>query len=137
MENAATVTSAVVLVSDLDRSVTFYRDLFDCDVAIDGPRTALLLAPGGFQIYLKLIGKRSPHPSHHVGVQSLLWSTDSATRLDRYERMLRDHGYRTQTYTTGGVRFVMGRDPDGIRVVITHPSPKQHPRSIISSRLFN
>jgi hypothetical protein len=102
-----------------DRSVSFYRGLFDSDVAIDGPYAALLLTPGGFQIYLKLTGKRSSQPSHQVGVQYLMWSTDSATRLDRYEQTLGDHGCRTQTYTTGGVRLVLGREPDGIRVVIT------------------
>lgn len=66
----------------------------------------------------------------------LMWATDSAASLDRYEQRLADTGRHTHAYTAGGVRFVEGRDPDGIRVVITHPSPQKHPRSVIGSRLY-
>jgi catechol 2,3-dioxygenase-like lactoylglutathione lyase family enzyme len=37
-------------VSDLDRSVRFYRDVFCCQVALREPDAALLLTPDGFQI---------------------------------------------------------------------------------------
>ena len=36
--------------SDLDRSVNFYRDVFECHVALHESEAALLLTPGGFQI---------------------------------------------------------------------------------------
>jgi hypothetical protein len=41
------------------------------------------------------------------------------------------------THASGGVTFVEGRDPDGIRVVIAHPSPLQLPRSSLDSRIYN
>jgi hypothetical protein len=39
--------------SDLDRSVNFYRDVFECHVALHESEAALLLTPGGFQIYFR------------------------------------------------------------------------------------
>ena len=38
MEHAARVTSSVIFVSDIDRSVDFYRDVFACEVTIQIPR---------------------------------------------------------------------------------------------------
>jgi hypothetical protein len=51
----------VIFVSELGRSVDFYRDLFACEVAIHEPDAALLLAPGGFQIYSPLHLRTLPH----------------------------------------------------------------------------
>ncbi len=45
----AKVASSVIFVSDLDRSVEFYRNVFDCELAIRERDAALLLAPGGFR----------------------------------------------------------------------------------------
>lgn len=59
---SARVTSSVVFVSELGRSVAFYRDIFFCEVRIETPGAALLLAPGGFQIYLIAKGTRASHP---------------------------------------------------------------------------
>ena len=39
--------------TDLDRSVNFYRDVFECHVALHESEAALLLTPGGFQIYFR------------------------------------------------------------------------------------
>jgi catechol 2,3-dioxygenase-like lactoylglutathione lyase family enzyme len=47
-----TVASCVVRVTDLDRSVDFYRDIFSCRVAVQSDDMALLLTSKGFQIYL-------------------------------------------------------------------------------------
>ena len=37
--------------TDLDRSVNFYRDVFECHVALHESEAALVLTPGGFQIF--------------------------------------------------------------------------------------
>ena len=47
MEYTAQVASSVIFVSELDRSVAFYRDVFACEVAIGESDAALLLAPVG------------------------------------------------------------------------------------------
>jgi extradiol dioxygenase family protein len=51
-EISVDVASCVVRVSDLDRSLKFYCDVFSCRLAIREADVALLLTPKGFQIYL-------------------------------------------------------------------------------------
>lgn len=137
MKHTAKVASSVVFVSVLDRSQAFYCDVFGCEVAIRDEEAALLLTPGGFQMYLIAKGSRAQHPSGGIGHEFLMWSTDSVEGLEHFERVLRDCGSYKSTHTTGGVRFVEGHDPDGIRVVIAHPSPEQLPRSVLSPRLYS
>jgi catechol 2,3-dioxygenase-like lactoylglutathione lyase family enzyme len=137
MNAVTTVGSAVIFVADLERSVTFYRDVFACEVAIDSPQAVLLRAPGGFQIYLRSVGKRAAHPSGHVGIQYLMWTTDTMETLEHFEQVFRDRGCYIYTHTADGVTFVEGRDPDGIPAVIARPSPEQLPRRVISSRVYS
>ena len=137
MERAARVTSSVIFVSVLDRSVDFYREVFGCEVAIlDRDAAALLLAPGGFQIYLIARGTRTPHPSRGIGPQYLIWAADTAADLKVLEQALRHYGRRADTYSSGGVTFVACQDPDGIRILIAHPGPDKLPRSVVGAHLY-
>ena len=130
-----TVASAFMRVAQLDRSVDFYCDVFGCAVAVREPDTALLLTPGGFQMYLHVT-----RPSHRplltsVGVQLLMWATDSRAELERIADRLRAHDPATYTYTENGLTFVEGCDPDHGRVIVSYPSPTRLPRERIASRL--
>jgi catechol 2,3-dioxygenase-like lactoylglutathione lyase family enzyme len=136
MEHGARVTSSVIFVSNIDRSVDFYREVFACQVTIQEPEAALLLAPGGFQIYLIGRSTRTPHPSGGIGPQYLIWAVDSADDLQQLEQALRRCGRVTDSYTSGGVAFIAGRDPDGIRILMAHPSPDKLPRSVIGNPLY-
>ena len=136
MEHVARIASSVMFVTELDRSEAFYCDVFGCEVAIRNPDAALLLAPGGFQLYLIERGSRAQHPLEGIGLQYLMWSTESAEALEHIEKVLKDHGVHTSTRTSGGVTFVGGRDPDGIRVVIAHPSPEELPRTVVGSHFY-
>jgi len=49
---------------------------------------------------------------------------------------LRAAGAYTDTHSEGGVTFVEGRDPDDLRVLVTHPSPGEVPRTLVAARLF-
>jgi catechol 2,3-dioxygenase-like lactoylglutathione lyase family enzyme len=126
----------VIFVSDIDRSVDFYRDVFACDVTIHQREAALLLAPGGFQIYLIGRSARTPHASGGIGPQYLIWAVNSADDLQELEQALRQYGRVTDTYTSGGVTFIAGRDPDGIRILMAHPGPDKFPRSVIGTQLY-
>jgi catechol 2,3-dioxygenase-like lactoylglutathione lyase family enzyme len=136
MEHGARITSSVIFVSDIHRSVDFYREIFACEVTIQKPEAALLLAPGGFQIYL--IGRcaRAPHPSGGIGPQFLIWAVHSADDLQELDQTLRRYGRVTHTYTSGGVTFIASRDPDGIRILMAHPGPDKLPRSVIGAQLY-
>ena len=136
MEHPARITSSVVFVSDLGRSVEFYRDVFSCEVALEARGAALLLARGGFQVYLIERGSRSMRPSGGIGMQYLIWTVDSHSDLEECLARLSARGRRTDSYASGGVDFVAGRDPDGIRILIAHPSPEELPRSVVDTHLY-
>lgn len=137
MEQVARLQSSVMFVAQLDRSVAFYREVFTCTVAIRDPGAALLVTPDGFQMYLVAYGHRAQHPSGHIGLQYLMWATDSADALDTVEGALRERGGHPDRHSSGGVTFVRGRDPDGLGVVIAYPTPERLPRSVITPRLYN
>ena len=129
------VASTVMRVSELDRSVNFYCDVFSCHVAIREPNTALLLTPDGFQIYLHSTGQSRRPRLAPIGIQYLMWATDTQTELQRITTRLRAHDQATYTYTENGVTFVEGCDPDDGRVIVAYPSPSRLPRELIASRL--
>ena len=133
----AKAASSVIFVAELERSVSFYQRLFNCTVPVRQGNGALLLTPDGFQLYLVAKGSHQEHPTGGIGEHHLMWSTDSPAALAHFERVLKDLGGYTYTHTDGEVVFVEGRDPDGIRVVIAHPSPEQQPRSVLDGRLYN
>jgi catechol 2,3-dioxygenase-like lactoylglutathione lyase family enzyme len=136
MEHGTRITSSVIFVTDIDRSVDFYREVFACEVTIQQPEAALLLAPGGFQIYLIGRSARTPHPSGGIGPQFLIWAVHSADDLQGLDQTLRRYGRVTDTYPSGGVTFIAGRDPDGIRILMAHPGPDKLPRSVIGAQLY-
>jgi catechol 2,3-dioxygenase-like lactoylglutathione lyase family enzyme len=136
VEHVATISSAVIFVRDLDRSLDFYRGVFGCRTSVRDVNAALLVSPDGFQLYLVEPGDRVHHPLGGVGLQYLIWAVESAEARDHFEQILRDRGVRTATHTSGGVEFLTAHDPDGIRVVIAHPSPRMLPRSMISSHVY-
>ncbi|SDQ66706.1 Glyoxalase/Bleomycin resistance protein/Dioxygenase superfamily protein [Arthrobacter crystallopoietes] len=136
MEYSARVVSSVLFVSQLERSVNFYCDVFGCEQAIREEGAALLLASGGFQVYLIERGTGAAHHVTGIGPHLLMWATDSMEGLEYFEKLLKEMSDHTYTHSAGGVTFVEARDPDGIRVVIAHPDPEQLPRSILDLRLY-
>jgi len=131
----ARIASCLMRVSDLDRSVKFYGDVFHCDVAIYEADAALLLTPDGFEIYLRTHEASRTGGITDIGVEQIIWSAGSEEELRRIEQRMRVHDPDTYSNTLGDMSFVDGADPDGIRVLITHPTPQQLPREIIDRRL--
>ena len=128
------VASTVMRVLDVDRTIDFYCDVFACRVALREPDAALLLAPDGFQIYV-YAKKSARHPGvGAVGVEYLMWSTDSEAELARITERLRAYDPATYTYTENGVTFVEGCKPDHGRVIVAYPGPGLLPREIIAAR---
>jgi len=131
---AARVASSVMRVSDLDRSVRLYCDVFCCHVAIREPDAALLLTPDGFQIYLYSKGTFRRLGVGTGGVQYLMWATDSEAELQRIRRRLLAYDPATYTHVDDGVTFVEGCEPDHSRVIVAYPGPNLLPRELIASR---
>ena len=133
---AIRVTSAVVFVSRLNRSIEFYRDVFSCKETIRDPGAALLLAPDGFQIYLIEHGARAEHPSGGLGHQYLIWAVDSAAELGEVEQTAERTAGRTYVHSSGGVTFLAIHDPDGTRILVAHPGPDRLPRTVLGAHLY-
>lgn len=131
---AADVASCVTRVSNLDRSLKFYCDVFSCRVLIRESDMALLLTPNGFQLYLHADSRFRRRSAATIGVEYLMWATDSESDLEQITRRLRGYDVATFSYTQGGVTFVEGCDPDGERVIVAYPSPRQLPREVIAKR---
>ncbi|GAA4400237.1 VOC family protein [Tsukamurella soli] len=133
--SAARIASCLMRVADLERSVDFYRGVFGCTVAIREPDAALLLAPDGFQIYLRTHNAGRIREIDDIGVEQIIWSADSPEELHAIEQRLRTRYPSTYSNTLDGVSFVDGLDPDNIRVLVTYPTPQQFPREVIDRRL--
>jgi hypothetical protein len=117
----------------------FYRVIFSCEITIETPEAALLLAPGGFQIYLIAKGTQASHLLGGIGLQCLIWAVETAAALAHLEQAIKDRGgstYKTYTFSSGGVSFLESRDPDGIRILVAYPSPERLPRTLVENRLY-
>lgn len=101
MRYTANVASSVIFVSELDRSVRFYSEVFGCETALREYDGALLLAPDGFQIYLIAKGDRAPRHTGGIGDQHLMWATDDAEGLTQFEDVLKKLDSYTDTHTGG------------------------------------
>jgi catechol 2,3-dioxygenase-like lactoylglutathione lyase family enzyme len=130
----ARVASTVIRVSELQRSVTFYCDVFSCRVALREPEVPLRLAPDGFQIYLSCIGQSRRWNTAAVGVQYLMRATDDSCQLERISQRLHAHDPATYAHAENGVTFVEGCEPDRGRVIVAYHSQTRLPRELMASR---
>jgi catechol 2,3-dioxygenase-like lactoylglutathione lyase family enzyme len=130
------LASAVMFVRELDRSVTFYRELLALDVAVRDNTAALLVSPDGFELYLRSMGPGAHHPLGNVGIQYLVWTADGEEDLCRCEQVLRAQSGYVTSQTVDGVTVVEGRGPDGVPVLVTYPGPNEVPHHRILRRIY-
>jgi catechol-2,3-dioxygenase len=108
---------AVLFVSDLERSVAFYRDLFGFEViARQGPM-AFLRAKGSNNHHdlglLALGHDAGPAPQGSTGLYHLAWQLESLSELKAAREELRKAGALTGESDHGATRSLYGQDPDG------------------------
>jgi catechol 2,3-dioxygenase-like lactoylglutathione lyase family enzyme len=120
MAEAVRLTAAVMFVRNLDKSVAFYRELLDLEVADSSPTAALLRSSDGWQIALRAFGENAPRSLGSIGVQYLIWTTATRADLDRRTEILRRQSAYTETRTEQHVTVVEGRDPDDVPVMIAY-----------------
>ncbi|MGW2488798.1 VOC family protein [Streptomyces sp. NPDC001606] len=118
-------------VTDLDRSLAFYRDLLGFTLLAEGKdedrRYAMLGEPGGQPLVTLWQQAEGSYDRGRAGLHHLAFSTDSVERVRQYETALRAHGVEfahegvvahREGGTSGGIFF---HDPDGIRLEIAAP----------------
>ena len=133
-EISAHVASCVIRVGELDPSLKFYCDVFSCNVAVRETDMALPVAPNGFHIHLHAVSRRR-RAADTVGIQYLLWATDTESDLQEFAQRLRAYDPAVFSHNENGVTVIEGFDPDGVRVLIGYPSAFQLPRTVIAARL--
>ncbi len=130
------LSGVVIFVRDLDRSVTFYRDLLGLEVVDSSPTAALLAVADGCHLVLRATGGGIPRPLGAIGLQYATWMLPSRADLDRAEEMLKNRSAYVETRTIGGTTSVEGHDPDDLTVVLTYSKDDQMPLRELPSRIY-
>jgi extradiol dioxygenase family protein len=130
---SADVVASVVRVSDLDRSLKFYSDVFLCPVVVRETDMALLLTPQGFEIYLHQKDEFHSHAAGALGVHRIMWATDSQSDMQRITDRLRAYDSVVFSHTVQGMTILEGIDPDEFRVIVAYPTPRRLPRTALQS----
>jgi catechol 2,3-dioxygenase-like lactoylglutathione lyase family enzyme len=136
MAQGARLSSVVMFVHDLDRSVKFYTGILGLEVADRSPTAALLSNAEGTQLVLRAMGRGADRALGSVGVQYVVWTAAGKEELERCERVLREHGAHRETRVHGVVSVVEGRDPDDIVLMITYPGPDEVPLHELPPRIY-
>jgi catechol-2,3-dioxygenase len=134
-EISVDVVSTVLRVRELERSMRFYCDVFSCRVVLRDTDMALLLTSKGFEIFLHQRDEFHHHDAGRLGVRHLMWATDSKADLERMTERLRVYDSAAFSYTIEGITLLEGTDPDGSRLIVAYPTPRQLPRTLIAQRL--
>jgi catechol 2,3-dioxygenase-like lactoylglutathione lyase family enzyme len=117
----AKLFGAYCQVSDLRRSLAFYRDLMGLEVAYSDDTIAILHSRTATQDSVVL--RAMQDPPHHLGdagVTRLFWRVRESADVDTAEGVLTAHGIshtRHKEETSDGLSF---QDPDGLDIVLLH-----------------
>ncbi|MFJ3418605.1 VOC family protein [Streptomyces sp. NPDC086082] len=121
-------------VTDLDRSLAFYRDVFGFAVLAEGKeqgRRYAFLGDGdgdGHPVLTLWQQAQGPYDSDRAGLHHLAFAADSIERVRRYEDALKAYGAafayegvvaHREGGASGGIFF---HDPDGTRLEISVPT---------------
>jgi len=134
------LSAAVVFVRNLDRSLKFYTEVLGLAV-VDRSPTAVLLgeqngSDGGPQLVLRAFGENATHPLGSLGVQYLIWMTESRDDLDRRVALLQQRSAYTETHSHGDSITIEGRDPDDLVVMIGYRPPGQPALHGLPARVY-
>jgi catechol 2,3-dioxygenase-like lactoylglutathione lyase family enzyme len=125
------MSSALIMVSDLDRSVSFYLDVSRLQEIYREPDAAILGVEVGHSatLYLRRANRDGLHAGQEaLGVRAISFYSGSTTELDRVEERLkaldalRD---RRQVGEGGRVGLVLGHDPDRLALAFVSHDPNR------------
>jgi hypothetical protein len=118
--------STLIAVSDLDRSVAFFREVGPFEEITREDAVAILGEVSPLAINLILRQSRGIHQARHgqqsLGLRAITFNVGSLGELDRVEAVLRRHDFfKSRRHIAGGVSEILhGRDPDNTPLVFVH-----------------
>ena len=119
MVNPVRLNHAVLFVTDKDRAVRFYTEVFGMEVIAEEPRAnaAFLRLPrSGNHHDLGLFGlgpSAGPRAPRSVGLYHLAWQVDTIDELVAARESLLTAGALTGESSHGATKSLYGADPDG------------------------
>ncbi|HZB97343.1 MAG TPA: VOC family protein [Candidatus Sulfotelmatobacter sp.] len=122
---------AVLYVRDVERSVSFYRDVLGFHQVMAMPGAAFLQAPASsndHDLGLFEIGSQagpSPAGRSTVGLYHLAWEVDTLAELSRLASELRARGALVGASDHGTTKALYARDPDGIEFEVSWLVPAE------------
>ena len=125
------IFTAYLQVSDLERSLSFYRDGLGLDVEWNDGTLSVLRSPGtaSHTLVLRAVGDGAERRLGEVGVTRIAWQMTQPAELDDAEERLSQHAVRYQRSREADADRIVLRDPDGLTVILFHaePSPAGKP----------
>jgi catechol 2,3-dioxygenase-like lactoylglutathione lyase family enzyme len=125
--------STLIAVSDLDRSVAFYREVGPFEEITREDAVAVLGEESTSSIMLILRESRGVHQTRHgqqsLGLRSITFNVGSLSELDRVEAVLRTHDIVPSRFeiADGASVILRGRDPDNQPLVfVCYDETKEH-----------
>jgi catechol 2,3-dioxygenase-like lactoylglutathione lyase family enzyme len=125
--------STLIAVSDLDRSVAFYREVGPFEEITREDAVAVLGEESTSSIMLILRESRGGHQTRHgqqsLGLRSITFNVGSLSELDRVEAVLRSHDVVPSRFeiADGASVILRGRDPDNQPLVfVCYDETKEH-----------
>ena len=124
-----TITHVALTVSDLNRSVPWYRALFGTEPVLDedtGPFRHVVWATGQTLVALHQFpdGRTEGFDERRVGLDHLSFNVSSRAELEAAARMFDEHGVEHGPITRlagFGIEILPFRDPDNIALELTAP----------------
>jgi catechol 2,3-dioxygenase-like lactoylglutathione lyase family enzyme len=105
---------------DLDRSLSFYRDVLKFEVVWNDGTLAILhgrQAPAD-SLVIREIGQAVRPSLGEAGVTRVLWRAGDPGDLDRAEELLTRQQVPYQRHRDGNIDGITMRDPDGLEVAL-------------------
>ncbi len=107
-------------VGDLDRSLSFYRDVLALEVVRNDGGLAVLhgrRAPAD-SLVIRELDKAARHNMGEAGVTRVLWRVADPAELDSAEELLTRQQVRYQRHRDAEVDGITMHDPDGLEIVL-------------------
>ena len=107
-------------VGDLDRSLSFYRDVLALEVVWNDGALAVLHShrvPAD-SLVIREIGKADRHKTGEAGVTRVLWRARGPAGLDSAEELLTRQQVPYHRHRDAEVDGITMRDPDGLEIVL-------------------
>ena len=127
--NAVRLNHAVLYVSDLEQSITFYSRAFGMTVMAHEPRAnaAFLRLPRSgnhHDLGLFGVGAQPPRPRGSLGLYHLAWQVDTIDELEQARLTLAELDAYTGESSHGATKSIYGKDPDGNEFEVMWMLPK-------------